>query len=225
MQLSLIVPALNEAAHIAATLAPLQAMRARGVEVIVVDGGSLDASKHIAAPQVDRIIDSEKGRAKQMNAGAAIARGDVLLFLHADSQLPDNADQLIADALSVTRFVWGRFNVGITGTHMMLPVVAWFMNHRSCLTSIATGDQGIFITRAAFELIGGFPDQPLMEDIEFSARLKQISPPVCLREKIITSGRRWEKHGVWKTVVQMWWLRLRYAMGASAAEIHRAYYK
>ena len=225
MQLSLIVPALNEAAHIAAPLAPLQAMRGRGVEVILVDGGSADASKHIAALRVDRIIDSEKGRAKQLNAGAAIARGDVLLFLHADSQLPDNADQLIAAALSTGRFVWGRFNVAITGTHVMLPVIAWFMNHRSFLTSIATGDQGIFVTRAAFELIGGFPDQPLMEDIELSARLKKISSPVCPSEKIITSGRRWEKHGVWHTIVLMWWLRLRYAMGATAEEIHRAYYK
>ena len=225
MQLSIIIPALNEAAHIADTLVPLQAMRARGVEIILVDGGSADATTHEATPWVDRIIDSEPGRARQMNAGAAIARGNALLFLHADSHLHDDADQLIANALSVPGTVWGRFNVAISGAHVMFPVVSWFMNHRSCLTGIATGDQGIFATRAAFELVGGFPDQPLMEDIELCARLKKISSPICLTEKITTSGRRWEKYGVWHTIVLMWWLRLRYSMGATPEEIHRAYYK
>ena len=225
MHLSIIIPALNEAAHIADTLVPLQAMRARGAEIILVDGGSADATTQAATPWVDRIIDRDPGRARQMNAGAAIAHGDALLFLHADSQLRNDADQLIANALSAPGTVWGRFNVAICGAHVMLPVIAWFMNHRSCLTGFATGDQGIFVTRAAFERVGGFPDQPLMEDIELCARLKKISSPVCLTERIITSGRRWEKHGVWQTIMLMWWLRLRYSMGATPEQIHRAYYK
>ena len=225
MHLSIIIPALNEAAHLADTLGRLQAMRARGTEIILVDGGSADSTKNVAATWVDHVIDSERGRAKQMNAGAATAHGDALLFLHADSQLQNDADQVMAKALSAPSPVWGRFNVTISGAHVMLPVIAWLMNHRSCLTGIATGDQGIFVTRAAFELVGRFPDQPLMEDIELCARLKKISSPVCLTQRIVTSGRRWEKHGVWQTIVLMWWLRLRYSMGASPEQIHRAYCK
>ncbi len=222
MRLSIIVPTLNEAANIAATLVPLQPMRARGVEVVVADGGSTDDTRAIAQPLADHMIDCAPGRARQMNAGAGVATGDSLLFLHADSFLPAEADREIAAALSQSQ--WGRFDVTISGAHAMLPVVAWFMNHRSRLTGIATGDQGLFMTRKMFEGIGGFPDQPLMEDVEISTRLKSISPPACLAARIQTSGRRWEKHGVWKTILLMWWLRLRYFLGASPAEIHRAYY-
>jgi len=222
MRLSIIVPTLNEAANIAATLTPLQPMRTRGVEVIAVDGGSTDATRAIAQPLVDHLIDSAPGRARQMNAGAGVASGEALLFLHADSFLPADADREITAALTKTS--WGRFDVTISGVHPMLSVVAWFMNHRSRLTGIATGDQGIFMTRAAFERIGGFPDQALMEDIELTTRLKQLAPPACLTARIETSGRRWEKHGVWKTILLMWWLRLRYFLGASPADIHRAYY-
>lgn len=225
MRLSIIIPALNEADNILATLAPLQAMRARGVEVILADGGSVDATKTLAAPLLDFVIDSARGRATQMNAGARAASGEALLFLHADSQLPVNADFLIKDALSRARIAWGRFDVAIEGTHVMLPIIAAFMNARSRATGIATGDQGVFATRAAFEACGGFPDQPLMEDIEFSSQMRKIAPPICLADKIITSGRRWEKHGVWRTILLMWWLRLRYWLGASPAEIHRAYTK
>lgn len=225
MRLSIIIPALNEADNILATLAPLQAMRARGVEVILVDGGSVDATQSLAISLVDGVIDSARGRATQMNAGARAAHGDALLFLHADSRLPADADFLIKDALSRSRIAWGRFDVAIEGTHFMLPIIAAFMNWRSRATSIATGDQGIFATRAAFEAHGGFADQPLMEDIEFSSRMRKITPPVCIVGKIITSGRRWEKHGVWRTILLMWWLRLRYWLGASPAEIHRAYTK
>ncbi len=225
MRLSIIIPALNEADNILATLAPLQAMRARGVEVILVDGGSVDATQSLAISLVDGVIDSARGRATQMNAGARAAHGDALLFLHADSRLPADADFLIKDALSRSRIAWGRFDVAIEGTHFMLPIIAAFMNWRSRATSIATGDQGIFATRTAFEAHGGFADQPLMEDIEFSSRMRKITPPVCIVGKIITSGRRWEKHGVWRTILLMWWLRLRYWLGASPAEIHRAYTK
>ncbi|MBL0125291.1 MAG: TIGR04283 family arsenosugar biosynthesis glycosyltransferase [Betaproteobacteria bacterium] len=224
MQLSVVIPALNEAASILATLAPLQVMRSRGAEVILADGGSVDATRQIAAPFVDCIVDSAKGRARQMNAGAAVASGDALLFLHADSRLPEAADRRILEALDVRKPTWGRFDVAIAGSHPLLPVIAWFMNLRSRLTGIATGDQGIFMTRAAFERIGGFPDQPLMEDIEICKRLKKIDSPACLREKVVTSGRRWEKQGVGRTILLMWWLRLRYWMGASPAEIHRAYH-
>ena len=224
MQLSIILPALNEAEAIANTLAPLQSVRAHGVEVILVDGGSSDRTRDIAAPLVDRVIDSEPGRAKQMNAGAAVASGDVLLFLHADSILPDDGDIQIAQAFIDPRFQWGRFDVSIHGMHVMFPVIAWFMNHRSRSTGIATGDQGIFVTRNAFMKIGGFPDQPLMEDVEICKRLKKISPPACIAKKIITSARRWEKHGVWRTIWLMWRLRFSYYCGATAESIHRAYY-
>ena len=224
MQLSIILPALNEAASIANTLAPLQSMRARGVEVILVDGHSSDGTRDIATTMVDRIFVCERGRAKQMNAGAVIAKGDALLFLHADSILADDGDTCIETALADPRIQWGRFDASIHGAHVMFPVIAWFMNHRSRFTGIATGDQGIFMTRATFEKIGGFPDQPLMEDVEICKRLKKISPPACIAKKIITSGRRWEKHGVWRTIWLMWRLRFSYYCGATAESIHRAYY-
>ena len=224
MHLSIIIPALNEAASIVATLTQLQRMRDKGAEVILVDGGSNDASKALASSLVDRIVDSKPGRASQMNAGAAVATGEALLFLHADSLLPEGADQTIFESLTERQFTWGRFDVTITGQHFMLPVIAWFMSHRSRVTGIATGDQGIFVTRAAFAQAGGFPDQVLMEDIELCKRLKKSGKPDCLHEKIATSGRRWEKHGVWRTIALMWWLRLRYFMGATPEEIHRAYY-
>jgi rSAM/selenodomain-associated transferase 2 len=222
MRLSIVVPALNEAENIASTLSPLQALRARGVEVIVADGGSTDATRAIAQPLADNVIDSAPGRARQMNAGAAASSGGALLFLHADSRLPVDADRHVVAALSAAH--WGRFDVSISGAHAMLPVIAWFMNHRSRLTGIATGDQGIFVTREALDRVSGFPDQPLMEDVEICARLKRLSPPACLAARIETSGRRWERHGVWKTILLMWWLRLRYFFGASPADIHRAYY-
>lgn len=228
MRLSIIIPALNEAANIEATLTCLQEMRARSVEVIVVDGGSDDDTPVCAAPLADRVMTlarSNSGRARQMNAGACVAAGDALLFLHADSLLPPNADELISAALSPPRKCWGRFDVVIDGGHFMFPVIAWFMNHRSCLTGIATGDQGMFVSRQTFEALGGFPDQPLMEDVELSDRLRRQSGPACISTaKIHTSGRRWQKHGVWRTIVLMWRLRWRYHRGASAASIHRAYY-
>jgi len=225
MHLSIIIPALNEAATIVDTLAPLQAMRQRGVEVLLVDGESTDQTRELAAPRVDRIIGSERGRAKQMNAGAAVAKGDALLFLHADSLLPVDGDERIVRALADARFRWGRFDVAINGRHFMLPVIAWFMNRRSRLTGIATGDQGLFVARETFAKVGGFPDQPLMEDIAICERLRAQSPhPACIDSKIVTSGRRWEKHGVWRTIFLMWRLRFNYYCGASPESIHRAYY-
>ena len=224
MKLSIIIPTLNEAANIGELLKQLAPMRARGTEVIVVDADSADATREIAGPLADHVLTSERGRATQMNAGAKEASGDALLFLHADSILPANGDEWIALALSFPRFKWGRFDIQIAGSHRMLPVITWFMNHRSRLTGIATGDQGIFVTREAFDAVGGFPAQPLMEDVAICARLLKVSPPVYVDARITTSGRRWEKHGVWRTIFLMWRLRLNYFMGADPARLHRTYY-
>ena len=223
MRLSIVIPALNEAEHIVATLESLQAMRSRGVEVIVVDGGSRDATPQLAAPMADRVISANPGRAAQMNAGAAVATGSALLFLHADSRLAPDADQLILDGLTAGFFTWGRFDVAIDGEHFFLPVVAWFMNHRSRLTGIATGDQGLFMTVDAFKAAGGFADMPLMEDVAMCVTLKKTGAPLCLTQKICTSGRRWEKHGVWRTIWLMWRIRLAYFFGVDPVVLHRAY--
>ncbi len=223
MGLSIIIPVLNEAANIVATLSSLQPMRARGVEVIVVDGGSNDDTRALAAPQSDAVIAGDLGRATQMNTGATVASHNTLLFLHGDSLLPADADRLI-DAALAGNVGWGYFTVGISGTHVMLPVIAWFMNHRSRLSGVATGDQGIFVTRELFTQIGGFPAQPLMEDVEITSRLRKIVPPVQIGAAIITSGRRWEKYGVWRTILTMWRIRLAYFFGTPPAQLHRQYY-
>lgn len=222
MLLSIVIPAFNEAESIVAALTRLQAMRSRDVEVVLADGGSSDATRSLAAPLSDRIVVSDTGRARQMNAGAAAANGDTLLFLHADSLLPADADECIAKALGTGR-KWGRFDVSISGSHYMFPIIAWLMNRRSGLTGIATGDQGLFVTRAALERIGGFPNRPLMEDITFCTRMKRVSPPACVDACITTSGRRWEKHGVWRTILLMWHLRFQYYLGADPEKLHAAY--
>ena len=156
-----------------------------------------------------------------MNAGAAHAKGDVLLFLHADTKMPDDADALIAQALQDRH--WGRFDVTLDGRHPLLRVVEVMMNWRSRLTGIATGDQAIFVRRATFDAVGGFPNQPLMEDIDLSAKLKRVGKPACLRAQVTTSARRWEKHGIVTTIVKMWWLRAAYFLGAKAETIARWY--
>lgn len=223
--LSIILPARNEAAHIEATLAQLQALRERGVEVIVVDGGSGDTTPSLAAPLCDHVLASAPGRAQQMNTGAAASRGDILLFLHADTRLPADADRLILQGLAASGRQWGRFDVHIEGRHPLLPMVAWFMNHRSRLSGIATGDQGLFATRAAFETVGGYANIRLMEDIRLCAALKQqCGDPLCLRQRITTSGRRWDANGLWRTIGLMWWLRLRHFFGASPDQLHAIYY-
>ncbi len=226
VRLSVVIPALNEAAQIAATLAPLQAMRGRGAEVLLADGGSADATREIAAPLVDKVLSCDKGRARQMNAGAGVATGEALLFLHADSLLAEDADIEIKRTLAGGKR-WGHSDVGITGTHCMLPVIAWFMNRRSRLTGIATGDQGLFLGRAAWEAVGGFPDQPLMEDVEICVRLGKLYPRAAravLAAPIFTSGRHWEKRGVWGTIFLMWRLRWQYFFGADPALLHQRYY-
>ena len=217
--LSIIVPCLNEADGIAGTLSALASLRARGVEVIVADGGSRDGTSERAAPHVDAVISTPRGRAVQMNAGAARARGEILLFLHADTLLPDSADALIAEGLKRTRRGWGRFDVTIAGGHPLLHVVGRLMNLRSRLTGIATGDQAIFVTRSMFTAAGGYPEIALMEDVALSKRLKAYGPPLCLKHRLTTSGRRWEKNGVLRTIVRMWLLRLAYWLGADPAKL------
>ena len=215
--LSIVIPVLNEAGTIGGALGRLQALRERGAEVIVVDGGSTDGTAALAAPLADRVASSARGRAKQMNAGASLARGDVLLFLHADTCVPGDADRLVAG------HAWGRFDVRIASTAPALRVVAAMMNWRSRLTGIATGDQAIFAATDLFRRAGGFPDIALMEDIAFSTRAKRLAPPACLSARVTTSGRRWEKHGVLRTILMMWWLRLAYAMGADPEKLARRY--
>ena len=222
-QLSVIIPVLDEAATIAPALAGLAPYRAHGAEVIVVDGGSRDGTVDAARPLADRVLTAPRGRGSQMNTGAAGARGDVLLFLHADTRLPPEADRLIASALDGSRHAWGRFDVTIAGRSPLLRVVAATMNRRSRLTGIATGDQAMFMTRGAFARAGGFPDIALMEDIVLSQRLKAISPPACLSERVTTSGRRWDRDGVVRTVFMMWRLRLAFFLGAEPGRLARQY--
>jgi rSAM/selenodomain-associated transferase 2 len=219
--LSIIVPALNEADQIVAVLARLTPLRQAGVQVILADGGSADQTVALSLPLVDLVVQAPRGRALQMNAGAARANADALLFLHADTVLPEQADQLIAAALRDR--VWGRFDITLDGTHRMLPVIAAMMNWRSRLSGIATGDQALFVRRDVFEQLAGYAPIALMEDLDLSRRLKKISSPACLHERVISSGRRWEKHGVWRTIVLMWRLRLAYFCGADPRALAIAY--
>jgi rSAM/selenodomain-associated transferase 2 len=222
-KLSIIIPVLDEGEEIAETLDRLANLRALGVEVIVVDGGSRDATVQRARMRADRVIAAPRGRALQMNAGAARASGDVLLFLHADTRLPDDADHVVLGPLDRRQRVWGRFDARIEGKHPLLPIVAWFMNVRSRITGIATGDQAIFVRRDAFDAVGGFPPISLMEDIVLCKRLKRVSRPLCLREFVVTSGRRWESDGVVSTILLMWRLRLAFFFGADPQHLARRY--
>ena len=222
-KISIVVPVLDEDEEIAATLDRLAHLRAVGVEVIVVDGGSRDATVLRARPRADCVISAPRGRAPQMNAGAARASGNVLLFLHADTRLPDNADHMVLDGLHRSARVWGRFDVRIEGTHPLFAVIAWLMNFRSRLTGIATGDQAMFVRREAFIGVGGFPVIPLMEDVVLSKLLKRVSRPVCLRTRVVTSGRRWEKNGVISTILLMWRLRLAFFLGADPWKLAHRY--
>lgn len=222
-RLSVIVPVLNEADRIERHLTTLEPLRRRGHEVIVVDGGSSDGTAERAQGRADTVFIAPRGRARQLNAGAELACGDVLLFLHADTSLPDGADEFILKGLTDTGRDWGRFDVAIAGSDPMLAVVAWFMNRRSRLTGIATGDQAMFVDRALFGALHGFPDQPLMEDIELSKRLRRLGPPLCLRPRVLTSGRRWETRGVWRTILLMWRLRWLYWRGVPAERLAAMY--
>ncbi len=222
VRLSIVVPTLEEAAGIAALLEALQPARREGHEIIVADGGSRDATRAIAAPLADRVIEAPRGRASQMNAGAEAATGDALLFLHADTMLPEGGIDAVSKALAAGAR-WGRFDVAIAGAHPMLPVIAAMMNLRSRLTGIATGDQALFVRRDAFLAAGGFPPIALMEDIALSRLLNRQGRPACLRLRVTTSGRRWERHGVWRTILLMWRLRLAYFLGADPGRLAAQY--
>jgi rSAM/selenodomain-associated transferase 2 len=222
MRVSIVMPALNEAASIEAALTALAPYRQHGAEVVVADGGSADATMELAKPLADKVLSAPRGRASQMNAGAGVAVGDILLFLHADTRLPADADRLVLDGLARSARQWGRFDVRIEEGGL-LRLVALTMNLRSRLTGIATGDQAMFVTRAAFERVGGFPAIALMEDVALSARLKRLSRPLCLAARVTASGRRWHKHGLLRTILLMWRLRLRYFLGADPARLARDY--
>lgn len=219
MRISVVVPVLNDAAVLGRLLPELKKSQA---EVIVVDGGSGDAPELIADRYGAHLVQSEPGRAKQLNAGARAATGDILLFLHADSQLPANFDALIKGGMRGPRFSWGRFDVRLSGAHPMFRMIEWMMNIRSRHTGVCTGDQGIFVKAEYFTHCGGFPDIPLMEDIEFSKRM--LHAPYCIRQQLTTSSRRWEQNGIFKTMLLMWSLRLRYFFGAAPEDLVKKYY-
>ncbi len=222
-RLSIVIPTLNEAAEVAGALHALQPLRARGCEVIVADGGSADATAELALPLADRVLIAGRGRARQQNAGAAAATGDVLLFLHADTRLPPDADRIVIGGLETSGREWGRFDVRLTGRHPLLRVIERMIGVRSRLSGIATGDQAIFVRRGWFGRAGGFPDIPLMEDVALSRALKRLGPPLCLRAAVTTSSRRWEQRGVIRTMLLMWRLRLEFWLGADPARLSERY--
>jgi rSAM/selenodomain-associated transferase 2 len=221
--ISIIIPVLNEAALITQTLSALQPLRTAGHEVIVADGGSADDTRALAESLSDRLIRSPRGRSRQMNAGARLATGETLLFLHADTFLPEGADQLMIDAMKSKSGRWGRFDVRLSGNHFFFRIIEGLMNWRSRLTGIATGDQGIFVQRQLFETVGGFPEVDLMEDIALSKILKRHDRPVCLRQPVLTSSRRWEKRGILRTILLMWRLRLLYLLGSDPKRLAQIY--
>ncbi|WP_265943384.1 TIGR04283 family arsenosugar biosynthesis glycosyltransferase [Dechloromonas sp. A34] len=222
VSLSIILPVLNEAGCIVSTLLELRTLRLNGAEIIVVDGGSQDETVTLAAPHAEQVISCARGRAQQMNRGAAAANGEFLLFLHADTRLPDDAWPTLSGAIAKGA-VWGRFDVKIEGQPRLLRLIAFMMNLRSRLSGIATGDQGIFVRRTDFERLGGYPPIPLMEDLALSEALKKLAKPACLRSRVVTSGRRWEKYGLWKTIFLMWLLRAAYRCGVSPEILARQY--
>ncbi len=223
LKVSVIIPMLNEEPSLHLMMDHWKTLVQDGAELLVVDGGSTDASVDRVQKAGFKVLSSPRGRAQQMNTGAKSAQGDILLFLHADTIPPPRAVPILTKALQDSERVWGRFDVHIEGRAWMFPVIAFFINLRSRLSGMATGDQGIFVRRAMFEQMAGFPDQPLMEDIEISKRLLQYTKPLCLKARVRTSGRRWETRGVWRTIFLMWRLRWLYWRGTSAQDIARAY--
>ncbi|MDE2082775.1 MAG: TIGR04283 family arsenosugar biosynthesis glycosyltransferase [Burkholderiales bacterium] len=216
--LCIVMPVLDEAGTLGERLAALQPLRERGVRVVVADGGSQDDTLAIGRAGADLALLAPRGRAAQMNAGAAALPAEVLLFLHADTALPADADRLVLRA-TACRFAWGRFDVRIASQRPLLRLVSALMNLRSRWTGIATGDQAIFVRHELFERVGGFPDLPLMEDIALSRTLKRTGPPACLRARVTTSARRWERHGAWRTILLMWQLRAAYFLGADPRQL------
>jgi rSAM/selenodomain-associated transferase 2 len=221
MPVSVIVPTLNEERGIVATL---RRARQPGVhEIVVVDGGSVDSTRALAHELADLVLSAPRGRAAQMNAGAARASGDILLFLHADTLVPDGFAQAIAAACGEPEVIGGRFDVTLLPSSPLLRLTGELMNWRSRLSRIATGDQGIFIRRDVFERLGGYADIPLMEDIDLSRRMKRAGRIACLPQRVTTSARRWQTEGVIRTILLMWSLRALYFLGVSPSRLRRLY--
>ena len=219
--LSIILPVLNEEASLPDVLARLQYLRQQGHEIIVVDGGSHDNSLMLAQQAADKVIVSQPGRAIQMNSGAELATGDILLFLHADTILPEEVERILSEIEGDT--FWGRFDVRLSGRRFIFRIIEAMMNFRSRITSVATGDQAIFITTGLFEKVGGYPEIALMEDIAISKQLSGVARPVCVSNRVVTSSRRWEDRGIIRTILLMWKLRLYYFFGMSPQKISRMY--
>lgn len=223
-KISIIIPCLNEAVYISATLKRLQGIRKRGHEVIISDGGSTDNTRAITNNLVDHYIDSKSGRSIQMNTGADIASGHILCFLHADTIAPANIDEIIINALTSQNKIWGRFNIRLSGSLWPFRIIEFLINTRSCITGVASGDQGIFISKNIFKNLSGYANIPLMEDIEISKRLRSIEMPACIKNStLLTSSRRWEANGIIKTVLLMWLLRVRYFFGTPASTLANMY--
>ena len=222
MKISFIVPVLNEAGYIAQTLMPLRQYREQGHEVIVIDGGSDDDSVSVAELHADKVLRGKSGRALQMNHGIEAAQGDVLLFLHADTRLPQDSVVKIINAMEDGYF-WGRFNVRLSGDRFIFRIIERMMNLRSCLTGVATGDQAIFVSRESVDIIGHYPGLPLMEDVVFSKRLRSLGWPACVKSRVTTSSRRWEDNGILRTMLLMWRLRLLFIMGVPAEKLAKQY--
>jgi len=223
MKLSIIIPTLNEAAVIAETLSSLKAQLNSDAEIIIADGGSEDRTVALSRPFTDIVIHSPPGRARQMNAGALAAKGDVLLFLHADTRPPDDFISAIEQALFTDETVWGYFDIRLSGDRQCFRIIEKMINMRTAITAIASGDQALFVTRQAFENLGGFPDIKLMEDIAFSRRLKRMSRPARIRQRATTSSRRWQENGVGRTILLMWYLRLAYYFGIDPDRLWQRY--
>ena len=221
--ISVVIPALNEAARVERALAPLQPARAVGHELILADGGSRDLTREIAAPLVDRVVVGPRGRAVQMNAGARAARGDLLLFLHADSVLPWDLLRTLAEELEAAGRSWGRFDLRLSGERAVYRLIERLINLRTRWNGIATGDQAIFVRRELFEQVGRFPRIPLMEDVALCRALKRHGRPFCPRGPVLTSSRRWEERGVVRTTLLMWRLRMAFALGADPERLARRY--
>lgn len=222
--LSIIIPVLNEESNLRRLLPDL-ARKCPEAEVLVVDGGSTDGTQELLQQYpFARLVIGPRGRARQMNAGAQQAQGEILLFLHADTLLPDGTPQVIQSALTDSRIVGGRFDVCLDSPRVILQIIAFFMNLRSRLTRIATGDQALFVRHKIFAEMGGYPEIPLMEDVEFTKHLKRRGGIACLRLRVTASARKWERDGIVRTILLMWTLRLLYFCGVSPTRLHELYY-
>ena len=221
MFISIIIPVLNEEKSVKALLQQLQIYRQQGHEVIVVDGGSDDETVSISKPIADKVITSDSGRARQMNKGVAESTNEVLWFLHADTSIPENVIETIKKSLN--KYDWGRFNIELSGPQFIFRIIEKMINIRSCLSGVATGDQGIFVNRKIFDSVGGYSEFPLMEDVALSKKLKTISQPACIKETLTTSSRRWEKSGIIKTILLMWYLRFLYWIGVTPDKLAKLY--